>query len=1533
MNPRTRRRPEVARLRGHPRRSTARRPGGAPWVVGIGASAGGIEALGKFLGGLHAGLGVAYVVAQHLSPLHCSLLSQLLAKESPLPVVTIASGMSLQPDRVHVTPPNHDVQLRGDVLWLCEPPDTGVPKPSVDALFASIAEHRPESGIAVVLSGTGSDGAAGVRAVKAAGGLTLAQSPESARHDGMPRATIATGCVDWILEPGEMGARIARLVTATAESHTPGDARSRENLATLLARVQHRTRLDFSAYKPATVWRRLERRLRATHAGSLEDYLGYVDTHPEELEHLAHDILISVTAFFRDRKAFDALERALVERLRNKPAGEDVRVWVPACATGEEAYSIAILIDRICASEHQRRRIQIFATDVDVEALRAARRGRYATAQLAGLGSAETQQYFRQAGDGYEVVKRLREMVIFARHDLLLDPPFLKLDLVSCRNLLIYLTDAIQQRVVSVFHYALLQDGLLLLGRPESIPPACPPFVALDKQQRLFVRHGTSSAPLLTALGSSDEGARARPGPDARIERTQARRLIDRISQLFIPDAVLVDHGFRIRHVFGAAGQLLSLPSGPPTLSLLEQLPSAWRQVVLALLRRARREGLACDGPAPAAGGGKQRWARVGVRPIDIPPEATMYLVTLIHAAPPDSRPAPPGETASAAASDGTAALAAALDDARAQVHAHLVELESAHAENETLTQEMQALNQEMQATNEELQAANEALETANEALVAGNEALQASNEAMRAKGEALRASNTDLSAILDNVGMPMLIFDARGCLTRFNRAAADSLALQPRQLGSPVGLLDLPAGLAPLGAMLTRSELEAPPADHVVTLGQRACILHIQQVGSGGAIVTLLDQTERLASERALRESNARLEAVMHRSPIMVAIKDIAGRYQYANPPLCAMLGTTPESLLGSTGEALLPRELYQMQRARELETLRSGNVLDTQEEIRLESGRRRLQVIRFPLLDEAGEVYAICIQALDITARSEAEAKLRLTATVIDSAAEAVMVTDAAQGILSVNNAFTRITGYTLAEIAGQTPTLLKSGLHDAAFYKDMWAALTSQDMWQGELENLRKDGSHFTQWTTISAIRDPHGTITNYVSIFSDISDMLASRRRMEQLALHDTLTGLPNRVLLLDRLRHALARAARNGERVALMFIDLDNFKDVNDSLGHDAGDVLLRQMALRLQACIRSQDTLARLGGDEFTILIENSAESEAEMVALRIQSALGQAFSLEGSAVFSSASVGIAFYPEDGDTEQSLMQSADTAMYLAKRRGRNTFCYSTIELRQRSVERLVLQSGLRKAPAAGELAVVFQPLFSARTRALVGCEALMRWRHPERGQLPPTQFISIAEECGFIIPLTDWLLDAVGARIAAWQAAGLSPPRVAVNISPLHFRLHSLADSIAAHLARHGLSAAAIGIEITESTMSGAADGAEQLLRQLKDMGLHISLDDFGTGYSSLSRLSRLPIDSVKIDRAFVTGLDGEHPGENREITRTIILMAHSLGMTAVAEGVERTAQLEQLLEMGCDTLQGFLLGEPLSAAEMTHLLAQRPGA
>ncbi len=1494
-------------------------------VVGIGSSAGGLEALRGLLSKLSPGMNCAYIVVQHLSPSYKSQLPELLGRDTALTVVEMRSGERLKADHVFITPPSCNVLLRDGVLVLQQAELSVLPKPSVNLLFESIAAGYGENAIAVVLSGTGSDGASGVRAIKAAGGFAFAQQPDTARYDGMPNMAIETGCIDWILPPEQIARELQQLCKHEGLPTMSGSAASRDttgSLRKLLAKVRNRTRMDFSGYKPTTLWRRIERRMVANRVNDIEAYLDFIEAHPDELERLAKDTLISVTAFMRDPSAFSALEVELRRLLARKSVGDDIRIWVPGCATGEEAYSIAIVLHRILGEEFPQYSIQIFATDVDMDAMQIARRGCYPATAVESLGRDILQRYFQPMNDAYEINKLLRGVVVFARQDLVLDPPFLRLDLISCRNVLIYLQNPVQSRLLAFFHYALVSDGLLFLGKSESVAQRDSLFTAINKEHRVFRRNAVAGS--LPVAGSLGSGVASVPAAELASGQLRQRelRLLQLAAQHFMPDSVLVDSRQQIRHVFANTGGYLKLPSGKASLDVFSHLGRDSRVEAQALLRKSAQTGELCFGvlTLPPAGSDK-RPVRMSVRPFAPDGDEQLYLLAF--------------EPVSVAVTAGQACDAADENALRASMElehelvAAREHLQTVIEELETSNEEMQALNEEVQAANEELQATNEELEASNEELQSTNEELLTINDELLAKTSELASTNAALVLVLRNVGMPMLVVDECLCLTRYNDDAAELFRIHATMVGGSIERLNLPGGMPSFVEELRSAMTERQPVERIIESERRAYLLRInlnfmKPDTLVGAIVMLIDQTDRLSVERKLRDSERRLAAVMRYSPILVAIKDLAGRYVFANQPFLSLFGLDESSLLGKTDENLLPTPLAQRQREHDLRALRLREPVETSEDIAVgDQGVRHLQVIRFPLLDDSGEVHSLCIQAMDVTDRNRAEAQLRLAALVIDRAAEAVMVTDAKARIVSVNKAFTSITGYTASEAIGQTPNMLRSGVHGESFYREMWRAILTRGVWQGEIENRHKDGSVITEWLTISVIHDEHGQVLNYVALFSDISEVIESRRRMEHLALHDELTGLPNRTLLSDRLRHALARAERHDGRVALMFVDLDNFKDVNDSLGHEQGDLLLQQLAARLLACVRDQDTVARLGGDEFTIMLEDANEAESEVLAIRIQQALNRPFALDGSEVYATASIGIAFYPEDGNDLHGLMQSADGAMYRAKQGGRNTFCYSTEDLKRISVERLAIQNGLRQARETNELQVVFQPFFSIHDQQLAGCEALMRWNNESLGVVGPDRFIPIAEESGQIIALTEWMIAAVLKQIGQWRAQGHLPPRVWINISPLHFRIQSIGELLMRQLTDHSLPPGVIGIEITETALSLAPDQLASNLLQLKGLGVPVSLDDFGTGHSSLSRLSRLPIDTVKIDREFIDGLDGANGENDMEITRTVILMAHSLGMKALAEGVENKTQLDCLKSLGCDFVQGNLLSLPLTAEQL----------
>ena len=554
------------------------------------------------------------------------------------------------------------------------------------------------------------------------------------------------------------------------------------------------------------------------------------------------------------------------------------------------------------------------------------------------------------------------------------------------------------------------------------------------------------------------------------------------------------------------------------------------------------------------------------------------------------------------------------------------------------------------------------------------------------------------------------------------------------------------------------------------------------------------------------------------------------------------------------------------------------------------------------------------------DITEAKLADTRLRQAATLFESTREGVFITDLAGCILSVNQAFTDITGYGEAEVLGRNPRLLGSGRQDAAFYQTMWASITSLGHWQEEVWNRRKNGEIYPQILSISTVRDPGGQPSHYMGLMTDISQLKDSEARLEDLVHFDPLTRLPNRRLVQSRLQHALDHAERQGQGLAVLLIDLDRFKNVNDSLGHPVGDALLVALTQRLNARVRAEDTLGRLGGDEFLLLMEHPARpKDAAEVAQTLLRLLEKPFSLPGTPeLYMGASMGISLYPEDGQSATDLIKHAEIALYQAKAEGRGTYRFHTASLTQTARERLDLEARLHRALANKEFVLYYQPQFETLGGRLIGCEALLRWLSPADGLIPPDAFIPLAEETGLIVPLGEWALRTACAQGRAWMSAGLPEVTLGVNLSARQLRQPDLVERVAALLAQTGLPPARLKLELTESMIMGQGEQAPALLRALKALGLGLSIDDFGTGYSSLARLKHLPIDELKIDRGFVRDIPEDR--NDMEIAAAIIAMARNLNLKVIAEGVETQAQLDFLARQGCHACQGFLLGRPVAA-------------
>jgi len=576
--------------------------------------------------------------------------------------------------------------------------------------------------------------------------------------------------------------------------------------------------------------------------------------------------------------------------------------------------------------------------------------------------------------------------------------------------------------------------------------------------------------------------------------------------------------------------------------------------------------------------------------------------------------------------------------------------------------------------------------------------------------------------------------------------------------------------------------------------------------------------------------------------------------------------------------------------------------------------------------LLMKADKIPIVRITLADVTERKRTELELRIAATAFE-AQESIAITDSASVIVKVNKAFTGITGYKEEDVVGRKISILKSGLHDTVFYEAMWESIARVGTWQGEIWDRRKNGEIFLSWLSITAIKESNGEVTHYVATQVDITERKTAEAEILNLAFYDPLTKLPNRRLLQERLSYGIDMARRDGKQLALLMLDLDRFKAVNDNFGHLAGDELLRQVAARIKAMLRDTDTVARLGGDEFVVLLKDITHSQdAARVAEEIIADLRKSFNLLQSAdVQIGVSIGISLYPQHGGSVDALMDHADKALYQAKDQGRDRFAYFSAKLTHAVRKRIALEDRLRRAIKQQELRVFYQPQIDIISGCIIGAEALVRWQDPIEGLILPTRFIPIAEQTNLIVQIGEWVLRETCKQGRQWLDIGLPPLTLTVNVSPNQFRLSDINALVTKVLAETDYPAGQLELEITESGLMENSGNVINILNSLHAQGIQIAIDNFGTGYSSLSNIKYFPLDMLKIDKSFTNEIP--YNKDNMDIAATIIAMGHTLGFKVLATGVETPEQLEFLQGKGCDAYQGYLKSKPLSAKAFAVLL------
>jgi len=711
-----------------------------------------------------------------------------------------------------------------------------------------------------------------------------------------------------------------------------------------------------------------------------------------------------------------------------------------------------------------------------------------------------------------------------------------------------------------------------------------------------------------------------------------------------------------------------------------------------------------------------------------------------------------------------------------------------------------------------------------------------------------------------------------------------------------------------------------------------------------------LLKSARVLRAEAALKEIEERYRVLFKLSHFAISVTDVEPEEKKEQPLVISDETALNEGDLVDCNEAFLSLLGYsniktlqdQEQNIYSLMTEESAKLFNglVHDELLIRGFSREFELelvgakqVKIPVIaqlvlrySDSGEPLEVWGVMRDVREQRKNEESLRLSSKVFESSKDAIIISDNNNTIISVNQAFTDITGYEASEAVGKNPNMLQSGRHEPSFYQELWAELVTTGYWQGEIWNRRKNGEIFPEWISISLVYDLQHKVSHFIAIFSDITKLKDAEADIEFLANYDPLTKLPNRRLFVDRLGQSIKTASRDNTSLAVLFFDLDHFKTINDSLGHNVGDQMLIEVGERISSCMREIDSVSRLSGDEFAAVINNISDVGSVItVVKKIIDTIRLGFKIKDYELHVTISIGISVYPNDGDNYEILLKNADTAMYCAKHNGRDNFEFFSPSMSSQALERLALEGSLRKAVENEDLLVYYQPKVNTETGRIVGMEALLRWPHPELGMISPSKFIPLAEETGLIIPIGKWVLKEACRQNKEWQDQGLIAVPVAVNLSAVQFRQHNLLDIVKATLDATDLQACYLDLELTEGLLMDCSEYNVTLLKEFRRLGVHLSIDDFGTGYSSLSYLKRFPISKLKIDRSFIMGVPADK--NSALITSAIISLGHDLEMTVIAEGVETEEQFNFMQAHQCDEIQGYLFSKPAPAEEMEKLL------
>ncbi|WP_051275297.1 EAL domain-containing protein [Aestuariibacter salexigens] len=1373
------------------------------FVVGLGASAGGLHAYQQLLPELK-NENACYIVCQHLSPHHTSMLSDILSRSCALPILDLHDNEELLPGRVYVTPPNKNIEINNGHVTLIKPSGETIPKPNINQFFSSLGQYYADKAVGVVLSGSGSDGAIGLSTIHASGGLTLVQSPKSAEYDGMPRAALETSQVDYVGSPRELANYINSLLEGknAHDLEVAGDV-----FEQILKYMTAVTGIDFDNYRFTTLIRRITRRMALLQIDDPTDYLQLIKKNRDEVNAFIQSAFIHVSSLYRDIEPFNQLSEYIETMLRSDEQLRDLRIWVPGCAMGEEAVTLAILLEDIRRRKKIPFHYKIFATDISVAAINKARTCLFEYDRCENLPEQMRRDYFDDVGNALEVKSVIREHIVFSVHNLLTDPPFSRMHIISCRNLLIYFKVLLQEDVTNLFNYSLQGRGLLLLGSSESLRGnQC--FEVLDETNKLYRKiRDTDRAPLYLRYKTSKGQSGKVPAKPAEAFNLEFQ-VYKSVAELEGYATGVIDESNNLRFTHGGLNDFLQPQQGIITQQIFDLIHSDLRAELRALVFKARRTlQTALSASKDIAILGSPQTVHMTVMPLHV--ERPNWVLVCIKKDVNTS--INKGKVEGIDKDPSLLELEQELTVTRENLQTVVEELETANEQLQVYNEELQSSNEEYQSTNEELQTINEELQSTNEELLTVNEELNQKNR------EQERLS-TDLFNIQESLDLPLFLLDNEFRVQRFTKRCSLLADTSRLRIGDVFFALAWLHDMPDLRKLISAAaddekiiEKELTISGNIFRLRASPYLNH--QSVHDGTVVSFYDITHLKQAQQAL-----------------VIERDIA------------------ETTLGSLSECVI---------------------------------------------------------------RINAELKIDY----LNPAAERFLQWSGTEAIGTDVSKLVRVFD---DKVRIDLKHIVQQSINENTVYAPTDTFYTAKGRF-GE--------DRLIEMTVTPIFSSDHLGKRAATLTIKDVTERQSHLDNLLWSSKHDALTGLVNRKEVEHRIRNTIAVAKESDVESCLLYLDLDQFKVVNDTCGHMAGDQLLKQISELIQHNIRSRDTLARLGGDEFAVLLEKCPIIKAEQVAKLILDAVGgYSFYWDERAFKVGVSIGLVAINRHTESLHAVLSDADAACYLAKEQGRNQIQihdqFNDILELQRNQMKIV--SDINDALENDRLRTYFQEIRCVSDPDVPPrWEALVRMFNQEGKFLLPDTFLPAAERFGLINRIDKWVFESVVNTLKQYFPSD-SMPIININVSAYTIGDESYFSLVESLLVENKIPFSQVCFELTETAAMSNTIKCLHFIDKVRSLGCNIAIDDFGTGMSSLAYLTELPVTSVKLDGKFTQSIG--NGDVNHVIVDSVTQVAHKLSMTVVAEAVESQQQMEALRELGVDFIQGYYLRRPIPTEEFVSL-------